>query len=279
MSLRSEDVMFGCDPELCIVSNTDGSGVPAWEITEGRKERHYPIYYKIKGLEVHADGVALEFNIPPQTKENFTGVVRNAMAAIKETFPNVSFFNYPELSYNKNHLKHPLALAAGCDPDFCAYDNPILPRILEPNTSELRFFGGHLHVGYPKELIPPWALVRVMDALWYLRAISQGHDLQGKRRSVYGKAGIFREKSYGVEYRTPSTFWLTKLRWADSFCVTVFDFLNSLTAQPALYNNWFNSVIWEEVKRAIDTEDMSACSRKYSELTQELSRRTGKDFF
>ncbi len=47
------------------------------------------------------------------------------------------------------------------------------------------------------------------------------YDKDTARRELYGKAGAFREKDYGVEYRTPSNYWITSqdmMRWVYGQC-------------------------------------------------------------
>jgi hypothetical protein len=49
-------------------------------------------------------------------------------------------------------------------------------------------------------------LTKQMD--WFLGAWSVKHDPDVTRRRLYGKAGSCRIKSYGVEYRVLSSFWV-----------------------------------------------------------------------
>jgi phiEco32-like amidoligase-type 2 protein len=44
---------------------------------------------------------------------------------------------------------------------------------------------------------------------WSLGVPSMLMNPNSKRRALYGKAGAFRPKSYGCEYRTPDNSWLT----------------------------------------------------------------------
>lgn len=78
---------------------------------------------------------------------------------------------------------------------------------------------GHVHVGYEK---PTQKLneriIKFMDL--YLGVPSVIVDSASKdRRLLYGKAGCFRSKPYGVEYRSLSNFWAfenTYIHWLTS---------------------------------------------------------------
>jgi hypothetical protein len=103
-----------------------------------------------------------------------------------------------------------LAVELGCDPDFNAWDHGAAnepPDMFQP----LRTAGGHLHIGWNvderEHQIKAMALVKQLDCflgLWSLRLDTNG----ALRRSLYGKAGAFRLKPYGVEYRVLSNFWM-----------------------------------------------------------------------
>lgn len=66
---------------------------------------------------------------------------------------------------------------------------------------------GHIHIGYdnPEELfsasIIPW-----FDLFVGLQLVLIDTDTQ--RRELYGKAGSFRFKPYGIEMRSPSNAWI-----------------------------------------------------------------------
>src|SRR5690606_20951516 len=66
---------------------------------------------------------------------------------------------------------------------------------------------GHVHVGYDnQEAINPIQLVRALDLFLGIPSVLLDNDT--RRRQLYGKAGCFRKKPYGVEYRTLSNFWI-----------------------------------------------------------------------
>lgn len=75
----------------------------------------------------------------------------------------------------------------------------------------MRSAGGHVHVETTKDQL---AVIRAMDL--FLGVPSVLMDNGEMRKKLYGKAGAFRGKSYGVEYRTLSNFWIFKnelIRW------------------------------------------------------------------
>jgi hypothetical protein len=86
----------------------------------------------------------------------------------------------------------------------------------------MRTASGHIHIGWTKDEDPNdpvhfadcCALVKQLDYFLGLHSILWDRD--NRRRSMYGKAGAFRPKPYGVEYRVMSNVWLTNeelMRW------------------------------------------------------------------
>src|SRR5690606_27611941 len=80
----------------------------------------------------------------------------------------------------------------------------------------LRTAGGHIHVGYDNPDNAMSAdIVLAMDVMLGVPSVLIDGDT--RRRQMYGKAGCFRFKEYGLEYRTLSNFWIMseeRIRWA-----------------------------------------------------------------
>ena len=65
----------------------------------------------------------------------------------------------------------------------------------------------HIHIGYDNpDKETNFNIIKQMDL--YLGVPSIILDTHAERRQLYGKAGCFRHKKYGVEFRTLSNFWL-----------------------------------------------------------------------
>lgn len=215
-------ILIGADPELCIFDGRTGQPVPAWEVTSGLKrgDKEGLVMPQVPGLNMHADGVALEFNFDPVVPTNFQSAVSFSTAAIAEHVQkkNKNYrlsYQGAITGYNAKALAHPLANEMGCDEDFSAYaDNPRTARNvsgwkaeIEKIATGVKFFGGHIHVGYDKSKCPPWAAARLMDLFITMPLV--GHDpLGGIRGKFYGAPGSYRPKPYGVEYRSLSNFWV-----------------------------------------------------------------------
>jgi hypothetical protein len=122
----------------------------------------------------------------------------------------------PTARFHGNHMRvqPEYALELGCEPDFNAHnDGAENPR--PDNRTTMRTAAGHVHIGFtegqdpkdPEHFQRCITLVKHLDL--YLGVPSLLWDNDAKRRSMYGKAGAFRPKSYGVEYRTMSNRWLS----------------------------------------------------------------------
>lgn len=88
---------------------------------------------------------------------------------------------------------------------------------------------GHIHVGYDDNNIETSLnIIKAMDLFLGVPSIVLDDDTD--RRKMYGKAGCFRIKPYGVEYRTLSNFWIASeelTNWVFEQTLKAIDFVNS----------------------------------------------------
>ena len=197
---------IGADPEIFV-----GDAIKARSIIDkvgGTKEMPMPLPLG-KGFAVQEDNVALEFNIPASdSREAFVNNISAAMEFLESMVNSLydyKFVKSSAISFDAEELADPRSWVFGCEPDFNAWDGKKNPRpaATDPN---LRSAGGHVHVGYKLNKEQKMELIRFMDL--YLGVPSVLMDEGELRKQLYGKAGAYRDKSYGVEYRTLSNYWV-----------------------------------------------------------------------
>lgn len=198
---------LGFDPEYFLVDK-QGNFFSSVGTLEGTKEDPFPIG---EGCYVQEDNVTAEFNIPPcENKDDVKKYIK---------YVNNWFYNHyspKEISikiaasayFDPSQLETPQACHFGCEPDFNAYTKSVNRKPKGPPT--LRSAGGHIHIETSLDILE---VVKAMDLFFSCPMIKYDKDVD--RRKLYGKAGAFREKSYGVEYRTPSNFWCSDDKWID----------------------------------------------------------------
>lgn len=254
------NVTLGADPEIAVVNNTTGKIVPAWEITKGIKLGEKQRLNR--STSIHADGVALEYNFDPVPIDQFIQAHRVALSAVSDFLSanDCSYIIRPEINgWSKDALLHPLATETGCSEDYDAYaEETDKPRPKVKLEGESRFFGGHIHIGYDGA-IPPWAMVRLLDVFAYLPILKT--DNQMGRVKLYGLPGLFRPKPYGVEYRTPSNFWVQGRTSQQIFFANIRGLFNALENHLPEVNAWFKDTNWEEVREVMTSRDSKNLSR------------------
>lgn len=201
---------LGTDPEVFLQDNA-GNPISAIGYINADKWNPMQIPDMPEGYTLQEDNVSLEYGVPPSASaDEFVQHINAVMEKSKEYLPNLSFSKLSCIVFPESQMNHPSAHIFGCEPDFNAWTKEVNKKP-EPPHPFMRSAGGHIHVETTKD---PMAVIRAMDL--FLGVPSVLMDNGEMRKQLYGKAGAFRAKSYGVEYRTLSNFWIFKnelIRW------------------------------------------------------------------
>lgn len=189
--------LVGCDLEYAVLDAKDRY-IPAGELPidgiKGNPER-----FGTGGIEI--DCTAVELTFPPaETEEKFVENIMRHLVFARDRFRKFGkLVTKPSVFFDKNVLlRSRFAMTMGCLPDMNVWtgqENPL------PNPdSNFRSYGGHVHIqhGTPDT-------IKACDITLGMWSVLRDQDTD--RRKMYGKAGAFRIKPYGVEYRVLSNFW------------------------------------------------------------------------
>jgi Phage phiEco32-like COOH.NH2 ligase-type 2 len=206
----SPTFMIGADPEIFVGDRMGVKSIIGRIGGTKQDPRPLPIG---EGFAVQEDGVALEFNIPAcGNKAAFVRAIADATGWLEQAMMDMHGFTFDKrsaISFPARELEDPRAHIFGCDPDYNAWSLQRNPR---PKTDDrnLRSCGGHIHIGTD---LDPIKVVRAMDVFAGVPSVLM--DDGELRKQLYGKAGAFRQTSYGVEYRTLSNYWVFQERYCE----------------------------------------------------------------
>lgn len=219
-------ILVGADPELFMMNPNTGAFISADDTNGGPRipgTKFEP--HKVPYGAVQIDGTALEFNIDPATSvDEFVRNLTEVRKIITSMVPGYNVVAEPVARFDPEYWKFEVPSSAqelGCMPDFNGWTMDVNPRP-DPNGEPIRTAAGHLHIGWTENadvedkehFILCCRLARQLD--YYLGMHSLLWDTDGTRRGLYGKAGAFRPKPYGMEYRVLSNRWLDSvplMRW------------------------------------------------------------------
>lgn len=231
-------LLIGQDTELFLRKND--RFISAYGVIPGSKAKPYPV----KKGAVQVDGMALEFNTDPAKSFNqFKININTVLSRLQDMIPEdcemtVCSTAHFDAKYIEDQPVE--ATALGCDPDYNAYTGE---QNSPPNPSPtMRTAAGHIHLGWtegkdiedPAHMQDCMVLARQLDH--YLGVPSLFHDGDLERRQMYGKAGAFRPKPYGVEYRVLSNYWITK----EDYMKEVFTNCSKAVKDLDRGKDWFN---------------------------------------
>lgn len=215
-------VLVGIDPEVFLYDFNKQKFISAIGKVGGTKEQPRPIG---NGCAVQEDNMAVEFNTPAtDVLSSFRNNINYVKGWLVEQLPDINLSFKPSVVFDEEETKDPRAWEFGCDPDYNAYSMEENPKPTAKNKFK-RTAGGHIHFGYdghnPEKNSK---LIQVADLILGVPSIMMDTDTE--RREMYGKAGAFRHKAYGAEYRTLSNFWCennTLIDWAFNNSMRVFE--------------------------------------------------------
>ena len=261
--MKIENFKIGTDPELFL--EKDGKIISAEGLIGGTKKE--PKLISEYGHAIQEDNVMVEFNTPPSTSaKEFVDNI-NFVKDYLETLASVygAKLNYTTSArLTDEELSTDQARMFGCDPSYNVYLKDVSPA---PSArSKYRSCGGHIHIGYdnPSQEVTE-QIIYGMDMILGLQSVSLDSDTI--RKKSYGKAGEFRFKSFGCEWRTLSNFWIKNdelIKWAYESTALVIDIVNSDIIESLI------DKYSEDVRKAIDTSDKELANTLYQSIQEEL---------
>lgn len=211
--MQASKVLVGADPELFMKNPNTGSFVSAHGRVPGTKYEPF----KVPNGAIQIDGTALEFNIDPaHTVNEFVNNIKSVRQTLESYVPGFNVVAEPVALYDEDYWVFEVPAEAqtlGCDPDYNGWTEEVNPS---PSSGDkpMRTASGHIHIGWTSDqdvfdkdhYLLCCKVARQMD--YYLGIHSLLWDKDDTRRNMYGKAGAFRPKPYGCEYRVLSNRWL-----------------------------------------------------------------------
>lgn len=206
--IDTSTVKMGSDAEVFLIDKT-GRPFPACGLIGGTKEKPLPL--SDDGCAVQEDNVMLEFNTP--VSSSGAEWTKNLQRAMKLAFERIPPSFSPDISavqrFHPAFLESRQASTFGCEPDFNAWTMEQNPRPT-PEDATMRSAAAHVHISWkdPEDMLQRCRVIQMADIFVTLPSVWESPDRE--RRTLYGKAGAFRPKEYGVEHRVMDNYWLVE---------------------------------------------------------------------
>ena len=249
-------VTIGCDPEFLLREN--GILRASQRRCPGTKKRPHALSVGM----VHRDNVAVEIGVnPASTADELVFNIRKTMEEVRELI-GLQYELCIESSalFPEEELNSSEAMRFGCEGDFDAW---CIEQNFTPSAHAaqgLRSAGGHVHIGYPSPTTEENLIVgRAADIFIGLRSVQYDKDVL--RRKLYGRASSIRHKPYGVEYRSPSNWWLA----TDEYIRLIFQWATESFEQRSIVKNIsYDTAV--DIKRIINEGDEPAAFEMMDKL-------------
>lgn len=162
----------------------------------------------------------------------------------------------------------------GCSPTANVHENK---KRVSGTRTRFRSGGGHIHVGgarvrnlYRED---PKKLITMIDIVCGVGSVLIDRDVANiERRKHYGRAGEHREKSYGLEYRVPSNFWLRSYTLWSTVTGLLRNALN-ICEIPELRDEILQAIDVKDVRDAINNNDKELALKVFKQYAEIIEKR------
>jgi len=195
----------GADPEALLVDKAGHLKSVCGLLNGHDKWNPFQVPDMEQGFTFQEDNVCIEFGVPPASSaKEFKHHIKAVQKRFLQEYKHLKFSNLSCAVFPDEEMKHPAAHIFGCEADYNAWTGKVNKKP-SPPVPNMRSAGGHVHI---ETKLPIRKVIQACDL--FLGVPSVLMDDGELRKQLYGKAGCFRPKPYGGEYRTLSNFWFLK---------------------------------------------------------------------
>lgn len=244
---------LGADPEIFLLSHSKPKSVCG--LIGADKWNPLPVPGMPEGYTFQEDNVALEFGVPPAASaQEFVKHIKAVQKEFLNQYKGLTFSKLSCIVFPDSEMNDPSAHIFGCEPDFNAWTGKenLKPK---PPIKNMRSAGGHVHVETNLDKVK---VIQAMDLFLGVPSILM--DKGEERRKLYGGPGAYRPKSYGVEYRVLSNFWIFKkkyIEWVWRNTARALEYVNSGYYMSKDFGEYIQHII-ESGDKALATDFMHA---------------------
>lgn len=269
----------GADVEMFLQDEVTNEIISAEGFIQGSKDEPFKFDNNDPYYSTQLDNVLAEVTIPPvKSADDFAEALTKSINYVRGTLPQgISPVALACANLDEKYLMTEQAQLFGCEPDFNAYTRYINEKPWCEDFS-MRSAGGHVHIGFDDIEVPykgdeelfnyepdkqRCEIVKVLDLFISIPLVLMEPD--SKRKELYGKAGAFRPKSYGLEYRTPSNYYLNSpelMKWVYNSTTNAIEFLNN--------NGTLNKKLSKNIRSIIDSNNKDAAKELVNQFNLQL---------
>ena len=292
MSIREQTVVFGADPEFFFRQNGDVVGservLPKDGIEYEKEGPHIPGgngTVRGGGGKIIVDGVQAELNPRANVcRANMVNEIALCFQQIKRSYPDmqVDFSPLVTVTESEFELLSKRSKKFGCNSSENVYTGAQSKITVDPSVVRDRPAGGHLHFGGNESTAVKNALndVNIIVPLFDIIVgntcvLVDRNEGNKRRREMYGRAGEYRLKPYGIEYRTVSNFWLQH-----PHLMSMVMGLGRLAISIAVAGegkNLMNLVNMSDIEKAINDNDYDLAMSNFNKIIDYVIELTGGD--